>query len=115
MEHPHVHCIGHPTARKINKRPPADVDIERVIAKALETNTFLEINSQPDRLDLRDVNARRAGEEGVTIPVNTDAHQLSALEWMEIGIAQARRAWLTKDQVLNTRTWKQIERLKKKS
>jgi DNA polymerase (family 10) len=113
IEHPRVHCIGHPTARKINKRPPADVDIERVIEKALETNTFLEINSQPDRLDLRDVNARRAGEAGVKIPVDTDAHQLSALEWMEIGIAQARRAWLTKDQVLNTHTWKQIERLKK--
>jgi DNA polymerase (family 10) len=114
MEHPRVHCIGHPTARKINKRPPADVDIERVIEKGLETNTFLEINSQPDRLDLRDVNARRAAEAGLKIPVNTDAHQLSALEWMEIGVAQARRAWLAKDQVLNTRTWKQIERLKKK-
>ncbi len=114
MEHPYVHCIGHPTARKINKRGPADVDIERVIEKALETKTFLEINSQPDRLDLRDVNARRAGEAGLKLPVNTDAHQISALDWMDIGIAQARRAWLTKDHVLNTRTWKQIEKLKKK-
>jgi len=114
MEHPRVHCIGHPTARKINKRPPAEVDIERVIEKALETNTFLEINSQPDRLDLRDVNARRAGEAGLKIPVDTDAHEVSALEWMEIGIAQARRAWLTKDHVLNTRAWKQIEKLKKR-
>jgi len=114
MEHPRVHCIGHPTARKINKRPPAEVDIERVIEKALKTNTFLEINSQPDRLDLRDVNARRAGEAGLKIPVDTDAHEVSALEWMEIGIAQARRAWLTKDHVLNTRAWKQIEKLKKR-
>ncbi len=114
MEHPYVHCIGHPTARKINKRGPADVDVERVIEKARETRTFLELNSQPDRLDLRDVNARRAGEAGLKIPVNTDAHQLSALDWMEIGIAQARRAWLTKDQVLNTRTWKQLEKLKKR-
>jgi DNA polymerase (family 10) len=113
MEHPRVHCIGHPTARKINKRPPAEVDIERVIEKALETNTFLEINSQPDRLDLRDVNARRAGEAGLKIPIDTDAHEVGALDWMEIGVAQARRGWLTKDQVLNTRTWKQIERLKK--
>jgi DNA polymerase (family X) len=114
MEHPHVHCIGHPTARKINKRGPADVDIDRVIEKALETKTFLEINSQPDRLDLRDVNARRAGEAGLKLPVNTDAHQVSALDWMDIGIAQARRAWLTKDHVLNTRTWKQLEKLKKR-
>ena len=115
MEHPHVHCIGHPTTRKINKRGPADVDLERVIEKALETGTFLELNSQPDRLDLRDVNARRAGEAGLKVPVNTDAHQLSALDWMEIGIAQARRAWLTKDHVLNTRTWKQVEKLKKRA
>jgi DNA polymerase (family 10) len=114
LDHPLVHCIGHPTARKINKRGPADVDVERVIEKALETKTFLEINSQPDRLDLRDVNARRAAEAGLELPVNTDAHELRALDWMELGIAQARRAWLTKDQVLNTRTWKQIERLKKR-
>ena len=113
MEHPRVHCIGHPTARKINKRPPADVDLDRVIEKALETGTFLELNSQPDRLDLRDVNARRAGEAGLKIPVNTDSHELRALDWIEIGIAQARRAWLTKESVLNTRTWKQIEKLKK--
>ncbi len=114
MDHPQVHCIGHPTARKINKRPPAEVDIERVIEKALETKTLLEINSQPDRLDLRDVNARRAGEAGLKLPVNTDAHQVSALDWIEIGIAQARRAWLTKEHVLNTHTWKQIEKLKKR-
>jgi DNA polymerase (family 10) len=114
MEQPHVHCIGHLTARKIGKRGPADIDLERVIEKALETGTFLEINSQPDRLDLRDVDARLAGEAGVKIVVSTDAHEVGALQWAEIGIAQARRAWLTKDQVLNTRTWKQIEKLRKK-
>jgi DNA polymerase (family 10) len=113
MENPHVHCIGHLTARKINIRPPANVDVERVVAKALETGTFLEINAQPNRLDLRDSHARLAGEAGVKIAVNTDAHQLSALQHMEMGVAQARRAWLTKDQVLNTRTWPQIEKLRK--
>jgi DNA polymerase (family X) len=113
MENPHVDCIGHLTARKINIRPPANVDIERVVAKALETGTFLEINAQPNRLDLRDSHARLAGEAGVKIAVNTDAHQLSALQHMEMGVAQARRAWLTKDQVLNTRTWPQIEKLRK--
>ena len=113
MEHPHVHCIGHLTARKINIRPPTDVDVERVVAKALETGTFLEINSQPNRLDLRDTHARLAGESGVKIAVTTDAHQLSALGHIEMGIAQARRAWLTKGQVLNTRTWPQIRKLRK--
>jgi len=113
MENPHVDCIGHLTARKINIRPPADVDIERVVAKALETGTFLEINAQPNRLDIRDTHARLAGEAGLKVAVNTDAHQLSALQHMEMGVAQARRAWLTKDQVLNTRTWPQIEKLRK--
>jgi DNA polymerase (family 10) len=113
MENPHVDCIGHLTARKINIRPPANVDIERVVAKALETETFLEINAQPNRLDLRDSHARLAAEAGVKIAVNTDAHQLSALQHMEMGVAQARRAWLTNDQVLNTRTWPQIEKLLK--
>ncbi len=113
MEHPHVHLIGHLTARKINIRSPSDVDVELVVAKAVETGTFLEINSQPNRLDLRDTHARLAGEAGVKIAVNTDAHQLSALQHVEMGVAQARRAWLTKEQVLNTRTWPQIRKLRK--
>jgi DNA polymerase (family 10) len=113
MENPHVDLIGHLTARKINIRGPADVAIERVVEKAVETGTFLEINSQPNRLDLRDAHARLAGEAGVKIAVNTDAHQLSALQHMEMGVAQARRAWLTKAQVLNTRSWAAIEKLRK--
>ena len=111
--HPHVHCIGHLTARKINLREPADVNVERVIEQAVETGTFLEINSQPNRLDVRDTHARLAGEAGVKIVVNTDAHELRALGHLEVGVAQARRAWLTKEQVLNTRTWPQIQKLLK--
>ncbi len=111
MENPHVDCIGHLTARKINIRRPADVDIERVVEKALETGTFLEINAQPNRLDIRDTHARLAAQAGVKIAVNTDAHQVSALGHMDMGVAQARRAWLTKEQVLNTRTWPQIAKL----
>ena len=113
MDNPHVDMIGHLTARKINIRGPADVDVERVIEKAAETGTFLEINSQPNRLDLRDVHARRAAEAGVKIAVNTDAHELRALQHIEMGVAQARRAWLTKDQVLNTRSWAEIRKLQK--
>ena len=113
MENPHVDMIGHLTARKINIRPAADIDFERVVAKAVETGTFLEINSQPNRLDLRDTHARLAGEAGVKIAVNTDAHELRALQHIEMGVAQARRAWLTKDQVLNTRTWTEIQKLLK--
>ena len=114
MENPNVDCIGHLTARKINRRAPADVDLERVLAKALETGTFLEINSQPDRLDLRDTHARAAGEAGVPLAVTSDGHRTEALAYVELGVAQARRAWLAKEQVLNTRTWPQLRRLMKK-
>jgi DNA polymerase (family X) len=113
MDSPHVDCIGHLTGRKLNRRAPADVDFDRVLEKALETGTFLEINSQPDRLDLRDTHARAAGEAGVKLTVSSDGHRLSALDFVEIGIAQARRAWLTSEQVLNTRPWGEIKRLKK--
>ncbi len=114
MENPHVDCIGHLTGRKLNRREPMEIDIERVVEKAVETGTFLEINSQPDRLDLRDVHARVAGEAGAWVVVNSDAHQVKALGYVEFGIAQARRAWLTADQVANTRTWAQLKKLMKK-
>jgi len=110
MENPHVDCIGHLTGRKLNRRGPADVDFERVVEKALETGTFLEINAQPDRLDLRDAHARLAGEAGVKIVISSDAHQLSALANLEFGVAQARRAWLGPDQILNTRPWGEVKK-----
>jgi len=110
MENPHVDVIGHLTGRKINKRAPMDVDLERVFAKALETGTAVEINSQPDRLDLRDADARLAGERGVRIVVSTDAHSVGALGYVTLGIGQARRAWLTKGQVVNTRPWSKVKK-----
>jgi DNA polymerase (family X) len=113
MENPHVDCIGHPTARKLNKRSGVDLDIEKVVEKGLETKTLIEINSQPDRLDLRDSHARVAGEAGLPLVISTDSHELGALDFVELGVAQARRGWLTKDQVANTRSWKQLEALKK--
>jgi DNA polymerase (family 10) len=112
IDHPHVDCIGHLTGRKLNRRPGADIDVERVIARAVEARTALEINSQPDRLDMRDVHARLAGEAGVLIPITTDAHSAGALGYAELGVAQARRAWLTKAQVLNTRPWREIAKLR---
>jgi DNA polymerase (family 10) len=111
VENPHVDMIGHLTARKINIRQGADVDVERVVERAADTGTFLEINAQPNRLDLRDSHARLAAESGVTIAISTDAHELRALSHMELGVGYGRRAWLTKANVLNTRTWPQIERL----
>ena len=113
MDNPHVDCIGHLTGRRLRKREGAPVDVERVVERAVATGTALEINSQPDRLDLRDTHARLAGEAGVKIPINTDAHSVGALRYAELGVAQARRAWLTKEQILNTRPWREIQKVTK--
>jgi DNA polymerase (family X) len=115
VENPHVDCIGHLTGRKLNRRNPADVDLERVVEKALETGTFLEINAQPDRLDLRDAHARLAGEAGVKIAISSDAHEISALSNLEFGVAQARRAWLGPEQILNARPWREVKSLLKRA
>ena len=114
MDNPNVDCIGHLTGRKLNRREPADVDLERIVEKALETGTFLEINAQPDRLDLRDAHARLAGEAGVKIVISSDSHEIPALSNLEFGVAQARRAWLGPDQILNTRPWGEVKKLLKK-
>jgi DNA polymerase (family X) len=114
MENPHVDCIGHLTGRRLLKRGPRDVDVERVVEKALETGCFLEINGQPDRLDLRDVHARAAKEAGLKLVISSDAHQIRAQGYVELAIGQARRGWLTKDDLVNTRTWKQVEKIRRK-
>ena len=113
MQSPHVDCIGHLTSRRIGVRNPSTIEVEKVVEGALATGTFLEINSQPDRLDLRDANARLAGEAGVLLTISSDGHSAKALRYVELGVGQARRAWLTKDQILNTRRWKAIEKLRK--
>ena len=113
MESPHVDCIGHLTSRKIGKRGPSPVEVEKVVEAALATGTFLEINSQPDRLDLRDAHARLAGEAGLRLVISSDAHSMRALRYVDLGVAQARRAWLTAEQILNTRPWAEVERLRK--
>jgi DNA polymerase (family X) len=114
MENPYVDCIGHPTNRRIGNRQPSPIDLDRVIEQALETGTFLELNAQPDRLDLSDVHARAAREAGLKVVIDSDGHQIGALDYVELGVGQARRAWLTRDDVVNTRTWKQVDRLRKK-
>jgi DNA polymerase (family 10) len=112
MENPHVDCVGHPTSRRIGVRSPSGIEVEKVVEAALATGTFLEINSQPDRLDLRDAHARLAGEAGLKLVISSDGHSSKALRYVDLGVAQARRAWLTKEQILNTRTWKAIEKLR---
>lgn len=111
IENPLVDCIGHPTGRLIgrrnSRRDPYPLDIERVIAAAVEHGTAIEINGNPRRRDLNEIHARMAAEAGVKIVINTDAHRPEALQYMEFGIATARRAWLTAEQVLNTGPWRE--------
>ena len=115
MDNPSVDCIGHLTGRRIGKRGPRDIDVAAVIAKAVETGVFLEINGQPDRLDLPDVHVRAAKEAGLKLVVTSDAHRIRAQNYVELAIGQARRGWLTKSDVANTRTWAQLEKLRRKT
>jgi DNA polymerase (family X) len=115
IEHPLVDVIGHPTGRKIETRSPYALDVERVIEAAARTRTMLEINAAPDRRDLNEIHARAAAEAGVLIVVNSDAHSVRNLELIRYGIATARRAWLTPAQVANTRTWAELQPLRKRS
>src|SRR3954471_15801878 len=115
IEHPLVDAIGHPTGRKIETRAPYALDVERVIEAAARTGTMLEINSAPDRRDLNDLNARAAAAAGVRILVNTDAHSARNFGLLPYGIATARRARLTPDQVANTRPWADFAPLRKRA
>jgi DNA polymerase (family X) len=114
MNHPLVDAIGHPTGRLIERREPYALDLDRVIAAAVETGTFLEINANPDRRDLNDVYARAAAEAGVTLLIDSDAHWPETLRNMRYGVATARRAWLTAANVGNTRPWAELRKLRKR-
>jgi DNA polymerase (family X) len=103
IENPHVDLIGHPTGRKIGRRAAYDVDLAEIFARAAATGTALEINGQPDRLDLKDTHARLAVESGVRICVSSDAHSVGGLGYLDLAVSQARRGWLTASQIVNTR------------
>ncbi|HEU4977149.1 MAG TPA: DNA polymerase/3'-5' exonuclease PolX [Baekduia sp.] len=114
IEHPYVDCIGHLTGRKIETRPPYDVDVDAVLAAAARTGTMLEINSAPDRRDLNDVHARAAREAGVRIVINTDAHGVSTQGIARWGVATARRAGLAAADVANALPWSAFAPLRKR-
>jgi DNA polymerase (family 10) len=113
MDHPHFSILAHPSGRLIGRREPYDVDMLRIIRKARERRCFLEVNAHPERLDLTDIHCRMAREEGVLLAVNTDAHSMLDLENARFGIGQARRGWLEKSDVLNTRSYAELRKLLK--
>jgi DNA polymerase (family 10) len=110
LAHPAVDILAHPTGRQLQKREPYEVDLEEVFQAAKQYGVALELNAQPQRLDLADVHVHRAGELGVRIAIDTDAHSVEQLRLMSYGIDQARRGWLEKAHVVNTMPWPQFRR-----
>ena len=103
LDNPYVTFLAHPTCRMIGHREGFDLDLDSLFKKAVETNTFLEINAFPDRLDLNDINIKRAKEKGVQFIIGSDSHSIQHLSNMQYGVATARRGWLEKHQVRNTK------------
>lgn len=101
MKNPNVDIISHPTGRLIQKRDEYDIDLDKILKMAKATGTILEINSYPLRLDLNDINIKKAKEAGVKMIINTDAHHIDQMRFIEYGIAQARRGWAEKEDIVN--------------
>jgi DNA polymerase (family X) len=108
IRNPHVDIIGHPTGRLIPDREGADLDMEAVLKAAAETGVAMEINASPYRLDLDDIHARRAKELGIPLSINTDSHSEADFDMLPYGVATARRAWVTKEDVINTWSTKKL-------
>ena len=111
MENECVHAVAHPTCRMIGRREPFDLDMEEIMDVAKKTDTFLEINTFPDRLDLKDTHVKLAKERGVKVILGSDAHFIANLPFMHFGIATARRGWLEKKDILNTYSTHDIEKI----
>ena len=108
LDNPHVHVLAHPTGRRINERPPIEIDLGRVMEAAVDRGCVLELNAQPERLDLSDVHCRRAKELGLPLVIGADAHAADGLDVLHYGVDQARRGWLEAGDVLNTKPWDEI-------
>jgi len=114
MDNRHFNILAHPSGRLINQREPYAVDMEKIMRAALERGCFLELNAQPDRLDLNDHHCRMAKEMGLKLAICTDAHHVGGLKNMRYGIYQARRGWLSRDDVINTRKVADLQKLLKR-
>src|SRR3990172_767858 len=115
MDHPHFTLLAHPSGRLIEKREPYDVDMLRIIRHARQRGCFLELNAHPERLDLLDSQCQSAKEEGVLVSINSDAHSTFDFANLRYGVGQARRGWLEKSDVLNTRPLAALRKLLRKT
>lgn len=111
MDSPYFNILAHPTGRLLNTRDPYAVDLERLMEAAAARGCFMELNAHPDRLDLKALHCQMARERGVKIAINTDAHSMDSLDHMRLGIGEARRGWLEADDVINTRSWKELKKM----
>jgi DNA polymerase (family 10) len=113
MDHPHFTILAHPGGRLIDTREPYDVDMLRIVRHARDRGCFLELNAHPERLDLLDIHCQLARDEGVLVAISTDAHSVQDFDNLKYGVGQARRGWLEKKDVLNTRGLMELRRLLK--
>lgn len=111
MDNPYFNILAHPSGRMIGQRGPHGLNIERAMEAALERGCFLELNSQPDRLDLNDTHCKLAKDMGLKLAMSTDSHTTASLDFIRYGIDQGRRGWLEPDDVINTRGWKDLKKL----
>jgi DNA polymerase (family 10) len=114
MDNPNFNILAHPTGRMLGQRGSHGLDIEQAMEGALERGCFLEINAQPDRLDLSDVHCKMAKDMGLKLALSTDSHATESLDYAGYGIDQARRGWLEADDVINTRSWGELKKLLKR-
>ena len=113
MENPNVDIIFHPTGRVIQKRDAYKVDVDALLEAAKRTKTVMEIDAYPNRSDLKDEYIRKAVEMGVKLSIDSDAHSIRHFQYLEYGIAQARRGWAEKKDIINTRSWQEMLKLLK--
>jgi DNA polymerase (family 10) len=111
LDHPRVAMLAHPLGRLIDAREPYDVDMLKIVRKAARRGTFLELNAHPERLDLFDTHCRMAKDEGALVSINSDAHSIQQFDNLKYGVGQARRGWLEKDNVANTRSLPELRAL----
>jgi DNA polymerase (family 10) len=109
MEHRYFSILAHPLCRLINERAPLNMDLPAIIKAASARGCCLELNAQPQRMDLFDIHCQSAKEQGVLISINSDAHRSADFSCLRYGVAQARRAWLEKQDVLNTRSLSELK------
>ena len=115
MDHRYFSILAHPTNRLIDERPPIQVDMIKVIQTARSRGCYLELNSNPKRLDLYDTYCQVAKSEGVLVAINSDAHSVDRFGHLRYGVSQARRGWLEKQDVINTRPLNEVKKLLKQT